>query len=102
MRLKNEVKSLLAAATANASGGWVSWNGGAGTFTTWGTYDTSTVKLEFSPDGGTTVIEWDSSNTTVTAAAHYGIAILPQGLYRATLSSVGASTSVSAQLSPAE
>ena len=88
--------TLLSSVSTNSSGDAVQLTGGVMTFAAWGTWDTATVTLEYSPDGGTTWIAV-GSDTTLTAD---GVANfqLPAGTYiRATVSSVGGSTSVSAQ-----
>lgn len=98
---KNETIQLADAVTSNSSTTAVAWPGGLGNFVCQGTFDTCTVKLEVSVDGGTTYLEFDSTNTTVTAAAVVAVTA-GRGLYRVTVSSVGGSTSVSAYLTPAE
>lgn len=81
-------------------------NGSSGTHTTScettvvlvgeGTWDTSTLTLEISPDGGTT---WVSTGKTLTADGIQTID-LPAGCkLRATLSSVGAGSDVNAWIS---
>lgn len=59
-------------------------------FTAWGTPDGSRIKLQFSPNSGTTWIDTDI--TYVTAAAVIGVH-LAAGQYRLTIEDAGASTS---------
>ena len=90
---------LLSAATANANGKTFEWKGcGPGTLHIYGTFDTCTVAIEGSTDGGDT---WTAYSTSYTSA---GIVAFEAGniLVRAVLSSVGASTSVSVDLVPQE
>lgn len=90
---------LLTDATANATGEWKEWEGvGVGTLAIYGTFDTCSVTVQISTNGGITAIDYASAYT---AAAH---AQFEEGniLVRAVLSSVGASTSVSCDLVEAE
>jgi|TARA_Y100000034_G_scaffold132026_1_gene194060 hypothetical protein len=90
---------LFAAQTANADSSSFEWPGGAkaATFVGYGTWDTSTLKLQMSPDGGTTWI--DVTGVSLTADGHKDIPPLGSGvLVRANLASVDASTSVSARI----
>lgn len=49
---------------ASATGTWVDWPGGAGTFITSGTFSGATVKLQASIDGGTTTFDVDQGGST--------------------------------------
>lgn len=42
----------------------ISWKGGRGVFTAWGTFGSGTIKLQQSPDDGTTWIDVDRSGDT--------------------------------------
>jgi hypothetical protein len=86
---------LFEGQTANAnSTATIDWPGGKGTVVGYGTWDTSSLKFQWSPDGGTTYI--DLALTAMTANDYDNFEIGP-GKIRANLSSVGASTSVNAQ-----
>ena len=90
---------LFAAQTANGNSPWVDWPGGAGgaTFIGDGTWDTATLKLQVSPDGGTTVI--DVTGVSLTADGHKDTPPLGAGVkVRANLASVGGSTSINARI----
>jgi hypothetical protein len=90
---------LLENATANATGDWFEWSGvGVGTLAMYGTFNTCSITVQISTDGGVTAIDYASAYT---AAAH---AQFEEGniLVRAVLSSVGASTDVSCDLVAAE
>jgi hypothetical protein len=66
-------------------------------FFAWGTWDGATMTLEFSPDDGTTWVAC-GANTTLTADGA-GWALVPNRVQlRATVSSAGASTSLSADM----
>lgn len=90
---------LLDEATANATGKWFEWSGvGVGTQAIYGTFDTCSIQIQISTDGGKTAV---ALGTAITAAA---AAAFEQGniLVRAVLSSVGGSTSVSVDIVEAE
>ena len=90
LRLQND-------ATANGSTDATTWPGGVGTFHSFGTHDGETNTLQVSLDGGTTYIAV-GTDTTLTADG-IGTFELPKGAkIRATLSSAGASTSISSWL----
>lgn len=85
---------FFSAKTANFSSDAVQWNGGAGTFSAWGTWNGATVSLEWSPDGGTTWIAVGSASTfTENGLAKFSLGV---GHIRATLSNAGGTTSLSA------
>ena len=91
---------LLNAATANANGAPFEWNGiGKGSLQVVGTWDTATVTIQTSFDGGTT---WTSPSGAVFTADVVTTFESGVCLVRAVLSSVGASTSLSAYLTPQE
>jgi hypothetical protein len=88
---------LASAVTANSSGEAKEWTGTEiGTLHVYGTFDTCTVAIDGSTDGGVT---WTAYSTTYTAAT---ITSFEAGniLIRATISSVGASTSVNVDIVP--
>ena len=90
---------LFAAQTANANGSSFDWPGGAkaATFVGYGTWDTSTLTLEMSPDGGTTWIP--VTGMSLTANGHLDIPPLGSGVQvRAVLASVGGTTSINARI----
>ncbi len=84
--------TFFTAQTANANSTVYQWNGGKGGFIVTGTFDTASVAVEFSADGTNYAT---GANGTLTAA---GIVEFSMGpcLIRATVSSVGASTSINA------
>jgi len=91
----NRRLQLLENATANVTGEWFEWDGvGSGTQAAYGTFDTCSIQIQISTDGGVTAVNLGSA---ITAAA---VAAFLQGniLVRAVLSSVGASTSVSVDI----
>jgi len=93
------MEKLFTDQTANANGTTLNWPGGskAATFVGYGTWDTATLTLEMSPDGGTTWIP--VTGMSLTADGHLDIPPLGSGVkIRAVLASVGASTSVSARI----
>jgi hypothetical protein len=95
----NKRLQLLTNATANSTGEWLEWSGvGVGTLAIYGTFDTCSVTVQISTNGGVTAIPYASAYTS---AAH---AQFEEGniLVRAVLSSVGGSTSVSCDLVGAE
>jgi len=90
---------LFSAQTANADSAWFDWPGGAGgaTFVGDGTWDTAALKLQMSPDGGTTAI--DVTGVSLTANGHKDIPPLGAGVkVRANLASVGGTTSINARI----
>jgi hypothetical protein len=91
----NKRHQLLSAVTANTTGEKIEWSGvGPGTLHIYGTFDTCNVAIQGSTDGGTT---WTAYSTSYTAAT---ITSFEAGniLVRAVVTSVGGSTSVSADL----
>lgn len=92
-----ETLKLLDEATANANGESFEWTGtGEGTLHIFGTFDTCTVTIQGSLDGGET---WTAPAASAYTAATITSFNMGRGLVRAVLSSVGASTSVSCYLS---
>lgn len=85
---------LLDNASSATQSGWHRWPGGKGQFSTFGTFDTATAKLQakFSDNGSAIDVVSHTSATVETFT-------LPPCNVRADLSSTGASTSVSADLS---
>ena len=84
---------LFTAQTVNADSSIVRWYGGRGTFAVQGTWDTSTLKLQVSFDGGTTYLDVTDASFT---ADGYKVFELPICKIKANLASVGGSTSVGA------
>ena len=83
--------TLFSGATANSNSATVTWPGGRGMFMGKGTWDTSTLTLQFSGDG----TNWVTAVTALTADGG-SMFELPRGTaVRANLSSVGLSTAVS-------
>jgi hypothetical protein len=74
---------LLDAVTSISDGTPVTWIGGTGQFTAWGTFGGATCKLQFSPDGDTTWIDV-GPDTTLTAAGR-GIFTLAPGRIRGSI-----------------
>jgi hypothetical protein len=63
MTYANAAYTLLAG--ASATGAAVDWRGGKGTFSVYSaTFGGGTVKLQWSPDGGTTWLDVDKSGDT--------------------------------------
>jgi hypothetical protein len=71
-------------------------DGGKYNIFAYGTWDTATLKIQISPDNGTTWIDYASLSYTANAAATFDAA--PGALVRAHLASVGATTSLTALL----
>ena len=86
------LENLLTLADTNADNGVVTWNGGIAYFDLNGTMDTATVTISIDIGGGYNT----NTELAVTATGLYqSLANIPQGaLIKATLSSVGSSTSV--------
>ena len=83
---------LLTDQTANASS-TKKWNNPRkSTGTAYGTWDTSTLTFEYTPDGGTT---WIAIASGLTANGYQQWELPGQYEVRATLSSVGGTTSIS-------
>lgn len=79
--------SLLS--NAAATGSAVSWPGGRGVFSVYsGTFSGATVKLQWSPDDGTTWLDVDSAATTFVTltAVGSGLFELPACMIRAFVS----------------
>lgn len=77
---------LFEAQSANGESTARDWSGGAGTLAGSGTFDSGTLTLQMSPDGGTT---WLATSATLTAA---GIAAFTLPPCKVRLSLGGAST----------
>lgn len=88
---------VLNAVTANSNSLTYNFNKGEGQIVVSGTWDTATVKLQMSPDGGTTWVDVGSAST-YTADGISSFA-LNSCKVRVNVSSVGGSTSVSAWIS---
>ena len=88
---------VLNAVSANSNSSTYNFNKGEGQIVVAGTWDTATVKLQMSPDGGTTWVDVGSAST-YTADGISSFA-LNSCKVRVNVSSVGSSTSVSAWLS---
>jgi hypothetical protein len=90
---------LFNAQTADANGAAADWHGGRGVFSAFGTFGSGTVKLQWSPNDGTTWLNVDKSGDTyVTYTANgSGGFELPACKIRAVLSgSTAASVSAEA------
>jgi len=82
---------VLVAGDANASTTAIQIEPGKSTAFFYGTWDTSSLTFEFSPDNGTT---WFPVVAAKTANATFDFTAYSDLDYRATLASVGAGTSV--------
>lgn len=94
--------SLFAARTTDGNSTGVAWsNTGDWWFDAYGTWDGATMKLQYSPDSGTTWVDAaDTRGSAVSFTANGGgIVRIPWGhQVRANLSNDGASTSLTAKL----
>lgn len=90
--------ALFSARTTDGNSNAIDWPGGRGVFAVFGTPNGATVKLQWSPDGGTTWLDVDrSGDTYVTlSAAGAGGFELPACKLRANQASSGGSTSLTA------
>ncbi len=88
------MKTLFTAQTANAASSVVEWSGGPGVFIVTGTFDTASIVLELSADG-TNYTSGTSGTLTAEGAVSFSVGPC---LLKATLSSVGASTSINAHI----
>lgn len=79
--------------TANGNTTTLSWLGGTGTFTTSGTFDSATVKLQQSPDGTNFVDVGLDTTHTADGVANF---VLPPCDVRVNTASGGGSLSVTA------
>ena len=84
---------LLTNQTANEDGASNNWRGGKGTFAVTGTLDGGAVKLQWSPDGGTTWFDVHTWVANTIKVVEIGI-----GHVRATVASGGASMDINAFL----
>jgi len=84
---------FFAGQTADGQSGTKVWPGGKGSFVAYGTWGSGTIKLQLSPDGGTTWI--DVTGVSLTANGHKDVPVMGPGLqFRADLSgSTGANLS---------
>tara|TARA_R100001086_G_scaffold248981_2_gene187264 strand:+ start:61 stop:369 length:309 start_codon:yes stop_codon:yes gene_type:complete len=88
---------VLTNVSTDSSSSTYNWDVGEGQFVVSGTFDSATVKLQMSPDSGTTWIDVGTASTfTVDGAASFS---LNSCKVRANVSSAGASTDVSAWIS---
>lgn len=80
--------TLLSAVVEDTTGASIDWAGGRGVFAAYGTFDSGTAKLQWSPDDGTTWLDVDRSGETyVTFTADgAGNFELPACMIRAVLS----------------
>ena len=100
MTINAKTITLISAVTANSNGEAYEWAGqGLGSLQVFGTFDTCTVTMQGSLDGGVTWTAITSQAFTAASFAPFGAA---NCLVRAVVSSVGASSSVSAILTPQE
>lgn len=88
------MQQLFTNQTANGNSAAIDWPGGRGELVGFGTWDTSTMTLQMSPDGGTT---WITTGQALTADGHKSFQLTPCKL-RLNLASVGASTDVNGQI----
>jgi len=74
--------------------------GGIATMVAYDTWDTATVKLQLSPDAGTTWIDADTTNLSFTAngAGNFHAAGGSDLLYRVNVSSAGAGTLIDCKI----
>jgi hypothetical protein len=86
---------LFETQTANGSSDAVTAESSRGTFITYGTWDTATMTIELSADGTTWI---PVTSGAFTANGYITVDLSPGVQYRYTLSSVGASTSLDADL----
>lgn len=76
--------------------GQFSWPGGIGVFSAEGTWNGATLTLQFvGPDGATLITAGSATTLTANGA---GVFYLPKCLLQATVSSAGASTSLTASI----
>ena len=75
---------VLTADGQTAAANVVSWPGGQGVFVAYGTFGSGTVKLQWSPDDGTTWIDAGAAPLTLTAAG-YGPFTIPKSQLRVSL-----------------
>lgn len=64
--------------TTNATTTALDWDGGPGVFIVQGTFDSATIKLQYSIDGGTT--KTDAGTDTTLTASGGGSFLLPGGV----------------------
>lgn len=97
MTISTDIK-LFTLRTTDGNGNAADWPGGRGAFAAYGTFGSGTVKLQWSPDDGTTWLDVDrSGDTYVTFTANgSGGFELPACQIRAVLSGSSAA-SVSAE-----
>ena len=69
------MKTLFAAQAADGQSATFAWDGGRGTFTAWGTFGSGTVKLQMSPDGGSTWIDMLDVNGNAVSETANGMAL---------------------------
>lgn len=86
--------TLMTARTSNGTDGAQGWSGGRAIVSAWGTWNGATVQISFTPDGTTFI---DTSGATFTADGTAEV-VFPAGQLKATISSAGGSTSLSAKI----
>lgn len=89
-------KPITLLTTQKTTGTLYPWPGGQGICQAWGTWNGATVTFQNLTQDGTTLLTMGST-CTMTANAE-GVFYLPAGLIQATISSSGASTSLSASI----
>jgi predicted amidohydrolase len=88
---------VLTAVTSNSNSSTYNFNKGEGQVVVAGTWVTATVKLQMSPDGGTTWVDAGSASTfTADGISSFALNACK---VRVNVSSVGASSSVNAWIS---
>ena len=87
-----QMDKVFTGGSSNSQSTTYNWVGGVGQFMAKGTWDTATLKMQMSPDEGTTWIDIGTS-VTFTSDGIGNFELGPSDI-RADLSSVGASTSL--------
>lgn len=77
-------KILFTGQTTDGSSTAINWRGGKGLFDAWGTFGNGTVKLQYSPDEGTTY--FDDPNASFTSNGNVIFELPKDALIRANLS----------------
>lgn len=83
----------LATNQANGNSSAVIWNGGAGTWAVKGTFGGATAKLQWTPDNGTTWLDYSGASVTAAGYAHFD---LPECQIRLNVAGGGGTESLTA------
>jgi len=86
---------LFSSQGSDGPSGAIEWRGGEGTFAVWGSFDGGACKLQMSFDAGSSWIDVENSVLTAAGAKNFR---LPVCKLRASISSAGGSTSISARV----